>query len=92
MNFFSVLNSKLTNISLGGSMPKLISKRKLVTKKDIIDLEGTTIRKGTTLFVVNDSAPKHPKEGYKLLVVRVDNGTGHLDLCPETCIKDTDLK
>ena len=70
---------------------KLKSLREIVTVKEIIDIKGWTIPKGTTLFVINDSAPKHPRDGYKLLVVRIDNGTGHLDLCPETCIKDTDL-
>ena len=72
-------------------MSKLKSLREIVTKKEIKDIQGWTISKGTTLFVVNDSAPKHPSLGYKLLVVRIDNGTGILDLCPETCVKDTDL-
>lgn len=71
---------------------KIKSLREIVTEKEIKDIKGCTIPKGTTLFVMNDSAPKHPTQGYKLLVVRIDNGTGHLDLCPETCIKDTDLK
>lgn len=71
---------------------KLKSLREVVTKKEIKDIKGWTIPKGTSLFVTNDSAPKHPRDGYKLLVVRVDNGTGHLDLMQETCIKDTDLK
>lgn len=66
--------------------------RTVVTPKTIKDIKGFTIQKGTRLFVTNDSAPKHPREGYKLLVVRVDNGTGHTNLCPETCVKDTDLK
>ena len=73
-------------------MSKLKSLREIVTEKEIKDIKGWTIKKGTTLFVINDSAPKHPRDGYKLLLVRVDNGTGILDLCPETCIKDTDLK
>jgi hypothetical protein len=37
-------------------------------------------------------APKHPVHGYKLMVVRVDNGTDDLNLMPETAIKDTDLR
>lgn len=71
---------------------KLKSLREIVTQKEFKDIKGWTIPKGAKLFVMNDSAPKHPTQGYKLLVVRVDNGTGMLDLCPETCIKDTDLK
>jgi hypothetical protein len=71
---------------------KLKSLREIVTKKEIKDIKGWGIPKGSKLFVMNDSSPKHPRDGYKLLLVRVDNGTGHLDLCPETCIKDTDLK
>lgn len=66
--------------------------RTVVVPKAIKDIKGFTISKGTRLFVTNDSAPKHPREGYKLLVVRVDNGTGHTHLCPETCVKDIDLK
>lgn len=71
---------------------KIKSLREIVTEKEIKDIKGWTISKGTTLFVMNDSAPKHPRDGYKLLLVRVDNGTGILDLMQETCIKDTDLK
>lgn len=70
---------------------KLKPLREVVTKKEITDIKGWKISKGTTLFIMNDSAPKHPREGYKLLVVRVDNGTGDAELCPETCVKDSDL-
>ena len=63
----------------------------VVTKNDIIDLRGWTIAKGTTLHIMKEG-PEHPTLGYKLLVVRVDNGTGHLDLMPETAIKDIQLR
>jgi hypothetical protein len=55
------------------------------------DVQGRGIPKGTRLAVMKEG-PKHPTEGYKLLVVRVDNGTGHWDLCPETCIRSSEVK
>lgn len=72
-------------------MKKIKSLREIHIAKDMKDIKGITIPKGTTLFVTNDSAPKHPSLGYKLLVVRVDNGIGSLELCPETCIRDTEI-
>lgn len=71
---------------------KLIALWSLTTTKGIKAVDGCGISKGTRLFITNDSAPKHPIEGYQLLVARVDNGTGHLDLCPETCFRDTEIK
>ena len=59
-------------------------------KKDIVDLKGMTIRKGLVIHVMKEG-PKHPTLGYKVLVVRVDNGTGMLDLMPETAIRDNQL-
>ena len=70
---------------------KLKAIRKIVTEKDILDVSQWTIKKGTTLFVMNEDAPVHPRFGYRLILVRVDNGTGELELCQETCVKDIDL-
>ena len=69
-------------------MVKIKSIREIIVKKDTPDLRGMTIPKGTKLFITNDSAPIHPTDGYKIVVVRVDNGTGHLDLMPETAIRE----
>ena len=64
--------------------------RVITTKKDIVDLQGMKIRKGTELSVMKEG-PIHPIDKYKILVVRVDNGTGILDLYPETAIRDNQL-
>ena len=71
---------------------KIIALWSLRVTKNIIAVDGWTISKGTRLFITNDSAPIHPREGYKLLIARVDNGTGHLDLCCETCFRNTEIK
>lgn len=70
---------------------KLVSLRTIVTKKEMKAIDGMGISKGTTLYVVNDKAPKHPVHGYQLLLCRVDNGTGILELMPECCIRDNEL-
>lgn len=65
--------------------------RKFVTDKELKDMQGMTIPKGTTLHVMKEKTmPKSPMDGniYKFTVVRVDNGTGHLHLMPETSIKE----
>lgn len=64
--------------------------REITTEKEGRDLKGWVIPKGTRLFVMKE-APKHPVEGYKVLVVRVDNGTGDLKLCPETVVRDCEI-
>lgn len=66
------------------------SLRELVVKKDVVDLKGMTIRKGTKIYVMKEG-PEHPTEKYRVLVVRVDNGTDDLSLCPETAIRDNQL-
>jgi hypothetical protein len=66
--------------------------RTITTEKEIIDIKGWTIKKGSELFIMKDDLPKHPSLGYRLMVVKVNNGTDDYELCPETCIKDTDLK
>lgn len=58
---------------------------------DIVDMEGWTIPRGTVLHVMAEGPP-HPKDGHRVLVVRVDNGTGFLSVMPETVIHDTDLQ
>ena len=64
--------------------------RDFVLKEDVIDAKGLTIRKGTHLYVIKEPKPiKNPmtKKLEKWLVVRVDNGTGLIDLMPETAYK-----
>ena len=67
--------------------------RTITTKKEIIDIEGWTIPKGTKIHIMDESLPKAPKElgSHRILIIRVDNGTGILKLCPKTHIKNTDL-
>jgi len=64
--------------------------KSIITSKDIVDLRGMTIPKGTTLFIIAEG-PEHPSKGYKVLKVRVDNGTGDLSLMPETAIRNNQL-
>lgn len=71
---------------------KIKSLGEVTTKKAIVDLRGWTVPKGTTLHIINNTLPRHPSKGYQLIVTRVDNGTGMLELMPESIIKDTDLK
>lgn len=71
---------------------KLKSLRKINITKDCKDIKGWGISKGTILHVVNDSLPIHPVEGYRLLVVRVDNGTGMLELMPETVVRNIEVE
>lgn len=61
------------------------------TTENAKDIEGFGISKGTILHVTAEG-PKAPfGDGHKVLVVRVDNGTGHLDLMPETAIRNTEV-
>ena len=69
----------------------MIPLRTITTEKEIIDIKGWSIKKGTELFIMKEGLPKHPRLGYSLIVVKVNNGTDDYLLCPETCIKDTDL-
>jgi hypothetical protein len=73
-------------------MAKLKVIREVRTSKEIQDIKGWTIPTNHLLYVVNDSLPQHPTLGYKLIVVRVDNGTGDPELCPETCVRNTDIE
>ena len=67
-------------------MEKLKVIREVRTSREIKDIKGWTIPTNSLLYVVNDSLPQHPTLDYKLVVVRVDNGTGDPELCPETCV------
>ena len=64
--------------------------RQATAPRQIVDLKGWTIPKGATLHVMKEG-PVHPTEGYRVLIVRIDNGTGLLKTMPETAIHDTDL-
>ena len=64
--------------------------REIITKREAKCLRGRGIPEGTTLHVIKE-APSL-KRDYKVLVVRVDNGTGHLDLMPETAVRDKDVE
>ena len=73
-------------------MPKLKVIREVRTSKEIKDVQGWVIPTNHLLYVINDSLPKHPTLDYKLIVVRVDNGTGDPELCPETCVYSCDIQ
>lgn len=73
-------------------MPKIKVIREIRTSKEIKDVKGWVIPTNHLLYVINESLPKSPILGHKLIVVRVDNGTGDPELCPETCIYNTDIE
>jgi hypothetical protein len=64
--------------------------KSVTATQDIVDLKGWTVKKGTVVHVMK-VCPKHPIHGYRLLLVRIDNGTGSFNLMPETVVKDSDL-
>ena len=70
---------------------KLKALRTITVKNDMKDMKGWTIPANSTLHVMKE-APPHPTLKYKLLVVRVDNGTGILELMPETLIREQPVK
>lgn len=65
--------------------------REIVTNKEVMDLKGWTIPKGTKLHVMKEG-PVHPTEGHKVLLCRVDNGTDNLSLMPETIVHNTEVE
>ena len=67
-------------------MAKIKVLKELNTKKEMKDLVGWTIPKGTHIAVIK-IGPPHPRTGEVVAVVRIDNGTGFWELCPETCIR-----
>ena len=65
--------------------------REIILKKASQDIRGVGIPKGTRLFVIQE-LPKAPfGDHHRLLKVRVDNGTGYVDMCPETVVRDTEI-
>lgn len=67
--------------------------REIVVKKDnVCDIKGIGVPKGTKLFVLWEGQKAPFGEGHKLLKVRVDNGTGMLDLMPETIVRDKEVE
>jgi len=81
-----VTRSRLQRTS-GRKKPERL-KREIITKEDIVDIKGWTIPKGATLYVMKEFTIRAPDgKNYEFLTVRVDNGTGILDLMPETVIK-----
>ena len=73
-------------------MSKIKVIREVMTSKEIKDIKGWVIPANHLLYIINESLPKHPKLGYRLVLVRVDNGTGDPELCTETCIHNTDIE
>lgn len=73
-------------------MPKLKVIREVTTSKEIKDTKGWVISVNHLLYVINDGLPQRPSLTYKLVVVRVDNGTGDPELCPETCVHNTNIE
>jgi hypothetical protein len=72
----------------GVDVGKLNPIKVMTADKDIVDLQGWTIQKGSKMFVMKDAVLISPSEGkVRFLVVRIDNGTGVLDMMPETAIK-----
>jgi hypothetical protein len=64
--------------------------RKITLEKDVKDLKGWTIPKGSIIYVIKEG-PIHPRFGYRILLVKVDNGTGHLELMPETAVRSSEV-
>ena len=62
----------------------------MITDKDITDVKGWIIPKGTTLHVSKESKIKNPMSGKTEIwrVVKVDNGTGDQELMVETAFKE----
>jgi len=61
--------------------------REFTITKDIKDILGMKIPEQSKLFVIEDWIGK--KKSF--LLVRIDNGTGNLDLMPETLINGDEL-
>ena len=60
-----------------------------IVEKDIKDLKGFTISKGTRLFILKETIINNPitKRTELFKVVKIDNGTEDLRLMTETCFK-----
>lgn len=66
--------------------------RKLEVLKEGVDIKGIGISKGTILHVIKEGPVAPFGNHHRILVVRVDNGTGDLKLMPETAIRDKEIK
>lgn len=53
-------------------------------KRDVTDAAGWMVTKGSVVFVLRELT--HPVSRKRLLAVRIDNGTGMLDLMPGTVV------
>jgi hypothetical protein len=74
----------------GVEVGKLKPIKVIYADKDIVDSQGWTISKGTKMYVMKEASIKHPTLGVKhFVVVRIDNGTGVLELMPETAFEFT---
>ena len=64
--------------------------KEVIADKDIVDIKGWTIPKGTKIFITKEVNIKNPmtKKDEHFKVVKIDNGTNDLNLMPETCIKE----
>lgn len=72
----------------GVEVGKLKPLKVIFAENDILDSQGWTISKGTKMYVMKEASIKHPTEGMKhFVVVRIDNGTGILELMPETAFE-----
>ena len=62
----------------------------MITKKEIVDMKGWTIPKGTTLHIIKEITIKNPmtKKTEHFMNVKIDNGSGIFELMQETAIKE----
>ena len=60
-----------------------------IIKKDVKDMKGITIKKGTKIFVIKQFYLIHFRthEKEKFTKCLIDNGSGIYDLMPETAFK-----
>ena len=72
-------------------MTKLKAIREVTTTIEGTDFQNMTVAKGTKLFVITEGPVAPFGNHHRVLVVRVDNGTGHLDLMPETILRNKDV-
>ena len=56
------------------------------------DVKEWEIPEGTILNVIKEGPVAPFGNHHRLLLVRVDNGTGDLKLMPETAVRDKDIK
>ena len=60
-----------------------------IIKKDVTDLKGWKIRKGTKIFIIKEFNLIHfrTKQNEHFTKCLIDNGTGMFDLMPEAAFK-----